>query len=172
MGPENLPRPTVGGGTHLGLALQVPGDIGALRQEAGQLPGPASIGLCPHLVPPSATPRRFEIVTKNRDLAESLGWDPHARGGRPELTPWEYIEQRNEKAEREARDLAESLGWDPDARGGRPELTPWEYIDQHNAEVGLGNIRALVAPKSWPGLRRSKTTGASRRNNASKRWPA
>ena len=27
MGPENLPRPTVGGGTHLGLALQVPGDI-------------------------------------------------------------------------------------------------------------------------------------------------
>ena len=75
------------------------------------------------------------IEKRDRDLAISLGWDPHARGGRPELTPWEYIEQRNEKAEREARDLAESLGWDPDARGGRPELTPWEYIEQHNEEV-------------------------------------
>ena len=75
------------------------------------------------------------IEKRDRDLAVSLGWDPHARGGRPELTPWEYIEQRNEKAEREARDLAESLGWDPDARGGRPELTPWEYIEQHNEEV-------------------------------------
>ena len=28
-----------------------------------------------------------EAAAKNRDLAESLGWDPHARGGRPELTP-------------------------------------------------------------------------------------
>ena len=80
--------------------------------------------------------RAWEYIEKrDRDLAISLGWDPHARGGRPELTPWEYIEQRNEKAEREARDLAESLGWDPDARGGRPELTPWEYIEQHNEEV-------------------------------------
>ena len=63
-----------------------------------------------------------------RDLAVSLGWDPDARGGRPELTPLEYIQRHN-------RDLAKSLGWDPDARGGRPELTPWEYIEQHNEEV-------------------------------------
>ena len=64
MGPENLPRPTVGGGTHPGLAVEVPGDTGALRQEAGQLLGPASASLCPHLVPPSSPSRCFEIVTK------------------------------------------------------------------------------------------------------------
>ena len=46
-GPANLPRPTVGGGTHLGLAVQVPRDIGALRQEVGQLLGPASNWLVP-----------------------------------------------------------------------------------------------------------------------------
>ena len=39
MGPENLPRPTVGGGTAPWAGSQVPSDIGALRQEAGQLPG-------------------------------------------------------------------------------------------------------------------------------------
>ena len=41
----------------LGWLSKVPGDTGALRQEARQLPGPASIGLCPHLVPPSTPPR-------------------------------------------------------------------------------------------------------------------
>ena len=88
------------------------------------------------------------IEKRDRDLAISLGWDPHARGGRPELTPWEYIEQRNEKAEREARDLAESLGWDPDARGGRPELTPWEYIEQHN-EKAEREARDLAESLGW-----------------------
>ena len=69
MGREILPRPTVGGRTHLGLALQVPGDTGALRQEAGQLPGTASIGLCPHLVPPSAQPPHRVIGGGDRSLA-------------------------------------------------------------------------------------------------------
>ena len=63
MGRKNLPSPTLGGRTHLGLAVQVPSHIGALRQEAGQLLGPASIGLCPHLVPSSTLYRFFEIVT-------------------------------------------------------------------------------------------------------------
>ena len=64
MGRKNLPRPTVGGRTHLGLAVQVPSHIGTLRQDAGQLPGPASISLCPHLVPSSTPPRDFAIVSK------------------------------------------------------------------------------------------------------------
>ena len=42
-----------------------------------------------------------------RDLALSLGWDPDARGGRPELTPSEFIQQYN-------YDVAVSLGWDPE----------------------------------------------------------
>ena len=49
--------PAVGGGTHPGLAVQVPGDTGALRQEAIQLPGSAPTGMCPYLVPPSMEPR-------------------------------------------------------------------------------------------------------------------
>ena len=88
------------------------------------------------------------IEKRDRDLAISLGWDPDARGGRPELTPWEYIEQRNEKAEREARDLAVSLGWDPHARGGRPELTPWEYIEQRN-EKAEREARDLAESLGW-----------------------
>ena len=74
-------------------------------------------------------------MQKARELAGPLGWDPDARGGRPELTPREYIEQHNEEVAAKNRDLAESLNWDPDARGGRPELTPREYIEQHNEEV-------------------------------------
>ena len=61
---KNLPGPTVGGRTHPGLAVQMPSHIGALRQEADQFPGPASISLCPHLVPSSTPPRGFEIVSK------------------------------------------------------------------------------------------------------------
>ena len=57
MGPEDPPGPAVGGGTHPGLAVQVPGDTGALRQEAIQLPGSAPTGMCPYLVPPSMEPR-------------------------------------------------------------------------------------------------------------------
>ena len=88
------------------------------------------------------------IEKRDRDLAISLGWDPDARGGRPELTSWEYIEQRNEKAEREARDLAVSLGWDPHARGGRPELTPWEYIEQRNGKAER-EARDLAESLGW-----------------------
>ena len=87
-------------------------------------------------------------MQKARDLAEPLGWDPDARGGRPELTPWEHIEQHNEEVETKNRDLAESLGWDPDARGGRPELTPWEYIEQHNEGVDR-EARALAESLGW-----------------------
>ena len=57
IGYENPPSPAVGGGTHPGLAVQVPGDPGALRQEAIQLPGSASTGWCTYLVPPSMEPR-------------------------------------------------------------------------------------------------------------------
>ena len=44
---EDPPSAAVGGGTHPGLAVQVPGDTGALRQEAIQLPGSAPTGMCP-----------------------------------------------------------------------------------------------------------------------------
>ena len=83
------------------------------------------------------------IQQYNYDVAVSLGWDPDARGGRPELTPWEYIEQHNEGVDQEARALAESLGWDPDARGGRPELTPWEFIEHRNEEVEASSQSCL-----------------------------
>ena len=38
IGREDPPGAAVGGGTHPGLAVQVPGDTGALRQEGIQLP--------------------------------------------------------------------------------------------------------------------------------------
>ena len=57
IGREDLSSPAVGGGTHPGLAVQVPGDTGALRQEAIQLPWSAPTGMCPYLVPPSMEPR-------------------------------------------------------------------------------------------------------------------
>ena len=56
-GEKTHPAPAVGGGTHPGLAVQVPGDLGALRQEAIQLPWSAPTGICPYLVPPSMEPR-------------------------------------------------------------------------------------------------------------------
>ena len=62
-------------GTHPGLAVQVPGDTGALRQEAGQLLGPASASMCPHLVPPSTPSRCFEIVSKFEGRREIRKFD-------------------------------------------------------------------------------------------------
>ena len=55
-GRKTLSRPPLGGGAHLGLAIQVPGDPGALRQEGMQLHGPGAIGLRPAMVsPPTPT---------------------------------------------------------------------------------------------------------------------
>ena len=89
-----------------------------------------------------------EVEQEARDLALSLDWDPHARGGRPELTPREHIQKHNEEVERELRDLALSLDWDPDARGGRPELTPREHIQKHNEEVEQ-ELRDLALSLNW-----------------------
>ena len=89
-----------------------------------------------------------EVEQEARDLALSLDWDPHARGGRPELTPREHIQKHNEEVERELRDLALSLDWDPDARGGRPELTPREHIEKHNEEVEQ-ELRDLALSLNW-----------------------
>ena len=56
-GEKTHPSAAVGGGTHPRLAVQVPGDTGALRQEAIQLPGSAPTGMCPYLVPSPMEPR-------------------------------------------------------------------------------------------------------------------
>ena len=78
-----------------------------------------------------------EVVQEVRDLAMSLGWDPDSRGGRPELTPREFIAQSN-------RDIARSLGWDPDTRGGRPELTLREFIQQYGEQVAAENLALAI----------------------------
>ena len=55
-GRKTLSRAPLGGGAHPGLAIQVPGDLGALRQEGMQLHGPGAIGLRPALIsPPTPT---------------------------------------------------------------------------------------------------------------------
>ena len=74
MGRESLPRPTVGGGTQLGLALQVPGDIGALRQNPANYLGLIQLACALIWNRPSATPRRFEIVTKK--LSQNVARHP------------------------------------------------------------------------------------------------
>ena len=53
-GEKTFSRPTVRGGAHLKLAVQVLGDTGALRQEGIQLRGPHPVGVRPALVPSSA----------------------------------------------------------------------------------------------------------------------
>ena len=65
VGQENQSSPAVGGGTHPGMAVQMPGHTGAIRQKAIQLPWPAPTGFCPYLVPPPLEPSYFEIVTKS-----------------------------------------------------------------------------------------------------------
>ena len=57
IGREDPLSPAVGGGTYPGLAVQVPGGPGALRQEGIQLPWPAPTGTCPNMVSPSMEPR-------------------------------------------------------------------------------------------------------------------
>ena len=59
-------QPGGGCGTHPGMAVQVPGHTGAIRQKAIQLPWPAPTGFCPYLVPLPLEPRYFEIVTKHQ----------------------------------------------------------------------------------------------------------
>src|SRR5262249_40644685 len=57
----------LGGGADAGLVEQVPGAVGAIRQELGKLPRPAATGLRPALVPTLASPVRpggSEIVIK------------------------------------------------------------------------------------------------------------
>ena len=55
-GVETLSGSPLGGGAHLGLVIQVPGNLGALRQEGIQLPGPDPVGVRSALVPaPTAT---------------------------------------------------------------------------------------------------------------------
>ena len=49
---ETLSGAPMGGGAHAGLAIEMPGDIGALRQEGLQLHGLGPIGVRPALVPP------------------------------------------------------------------------------------------------------------------------
>ena len=50
---ETLSGATVGGGTDAGLAVQVPGNTGALRQESIELSGTAATGLRITLVSPT-----------------------------------------------------------------------------------------------------------------------
>ena len=70
VGQEIPSSPAVGGGTHPGMAVQVPRHTGAIRQKAIRLPWPAPTGLCPYLVPPPLEPCCFEIVTKPMRMRE------------------------------------------------------------------------------------------------------
>ena len=62
-GGKTFPARAMGGGTHLGLAVQVPGDTGALRQEARQLPGACFNWLVPSSGTAVNAASLFEIVT-------------------------------------------------------------------------------------------------------------
>ena len=63
-GRETLSGAVVGGGAYLGLAIQVPGDPGPVRQEGVQLHWTDSVGMRPALVPPANGNSSFEIVSK------------------------------------------------------------------------------------------------------------
>src|SRR5215203_2703492 len=54
--------PALGGGTYTGLAVEMPGHTGTLRQEGCQLPGADQGGLHPAVVSASASSIPFEIV--------------------------------------------------------------------------------------------------------------
>src|SRR5829696_7276263 len=56
--------PALGGGTYTGLAVEMPGHTGTLRQEGCQLPGADQGGLHPAVVSASASSIPFEIVCK------------------------------------------------------------------------------------------------------------
>ena len=62
-GGETLSGPAVGSGAHLGLAVQVPGDPSAVRQEGVQLHRADPIGLRANLVPAAMATQGFEIVS-------------------------------------------------------------------------------------------------------------
>src|SRR5262249_43539591 len=77
----------LGGGADAGLVEQVPGAVGAIRQELGKLPRPAATGLRPALVPTLASPVRpggSEIVIKR-----GRPFCPR-RSGCVRLAPWAW----------------------------------------------------------------------------------
>ena len=67
-------------------------------------------------------------------MARSLGWDPGARGGRPELTPREFIQQYGEQVAAENLALAIEHGYLPEGPERTP-MTPERYLRQLQVEA-------------------------------------
>ena len=70
---EALPSAAVGGGADIGLAVEVPGYPGSLRQKGVQLRGPDSTGLRPSSGTAVSTNCGFEIVSKCSSC-QDFGW--------------------------------------------------------------------------------------------------
>ena len=88
---------------------------------------------------------RPDAKKANLDLAVTHGYDPNARGGRPELTPEQYLERGGGAGQEiESGSGPSSYGYDPNARGGRPELTPEQYLEEVAAQIQKENLDLTV----------------------------
>src|SRR5215217_9483151 len=75
-GRETLSGEAMGSGANSGLALEVPGHPGALREEGHELPGADQGGLHLAVVSAPASPIPFEIVCKWGCLERGIKHQP------------------------------------------------------------------------------------------------